>query len=103
MSDGGLDAVMNNRFKAGAEAGVAVATLGGGASAATTTNVGADLYAFSKGVGLYGGAALDGAGVLPRHSWNAAYYGGNPSPEDILVKRSLDSPQANRLRDMLSR
>ena len=54
-------------------------------------------------MGLFGGAALDGAGILPRHSWNSAYYGGNPTPEDILFKREVDNRQADRLRDMLSR
>jgi lipid-binding SYLF domain-containing protein len=103
MSDGGLSAVVDNKFKAGAGAGVAVATFGAGAEANTTTNVGADIYAFSKAVGLYGGAVLDGAGILPRHAWNAAYYGGEPTPEDILYKRNPDSRQADRLRDILSR
>lgn len=103
MNEGGLKAVVDNQFKAGAEAGVAVAMVGAGASANTTTNVGADIYAFSRAVGLYGGATLDGAGILPRHSWNAAYYGGNPTPEDILFSRTLDSRQADRLRDILSR
>lgn len=103
MTDGGLRAVMENRFKAGASAGVAVAHLGAGASASTTLNVGADIYAFNKAVGAYGGASLEGSGILPRHSWNAAYYGGNPSPEDILIARRLDAPQAERLRDLLAR
>ena len=103
MSDGGLSAVIDNRFKAGAEAGVAVAVIGAGAEANTTTNVGADIYAFSRAVGLYGGAALDGAAILPRHSWNALYYGGSPTPEDILYKMSVDNRQADRLRDVLAR
>ena len=38
MSDAGLRAVMENRFKAGADAGIAVAHVGAGAEAATTTN-----------------------------------------------------------------
>ena len=103
MSDGGLRAVMNDGFKAGADAGVAVAHVGAGAEASTTGNVGADIYAFSKAVGAYGGATLEGSGILPRHSWNAAYYGGNPTPEDIVVSRRLDSPQADRLRQFLGR
>lgn len=103
MSEGGLRAVMENRVKAGADAGVAFAHVGAGAEAATTLNVGADIYAFSKAVGAYGGATLEGSGILPRHSWNAAYYGGNPLPEDIVVHRRIDSPQADRLRDVLAR
>lgn len=103
MSEGGLRAVMTDRFKAGADAGVAVAHVGAGAEASTTGNGGADIYAFSKAVGAYGGASLEGSGILPRHSWNAAYYGGNPTPEDIVISRRLDSPQADRLRDLLGR
>jgi lipid-binding SYLF domain-containing protein len=103
MSDAGLKAVLENRFKAGAGAGVALATFGAGAEANTTTNIGADIYAFSRAVGLYGGAALDGAAILPRHSWNAAYYGGTPAPEDILIRRTLDNRQADQLRAMLAR
>lgn len=103
MSDAGLRAVMENRFKAGADAGIAVAHVGAGAEAATTSNTGADIYAFNKAMGAYGGASLEGSGILPRHSWNAAYYGGNPTPEDIVINRRLDSPQAIRLRDVLGR
>lgn len=103
MTEGGLRAIMDNRFKAGADAGVALLHVGAGAEASTTLNVGADIYAFSKAVGAYGGASLAGSGILPRHSWNAAYYGGNPSPEDIVIARRLDSPQADRLRDVLGR
>lgn len=103
MTDAGLRAVMENRFKAGADAGIAVAHVGAGAEAATTSNVGADIFAFNKAVGAYGGASLEGSGILPRHSWNAAYYGGNPVPEDIVIARRLDNPQANRLKDLLAR
>ncbi|OAN65520.1 lipid-binding SYLF domain-containing protein [Magnetospirillum moscoviense] len=103
MSDAGLKAVMENRFKAGADASVAVAHIGGGAEASTTTNAGADIYAFNKAIGAYGGASLEGSGILPRHSWNAGFYGGNPAPEDIVLARRLDSPQADRLRDVLAR
>ncbi|MBR9972584.1 lipid-binding SYLF domain-containing protein [Magnetospirillum sulfuroxidans] len=103
MSDAGLRAIMENRFKAGADAGIAIAHIGAGAEAATTTNAGADIYAFNKAMGAYGGASLEGSGILPRHSWNAAYYGGNPSPADIVIARQLDNNQANRLKDLLAR
>ena len=103
MSDGGLSAIMNNRMKLGADAGVAIVVVGAGASASTTTNAGADIYAFNSAVGLYGGVSLEGSGILPRESWNAAYYGGTVSPEDILLGRKTDNPQADRLRDLLAR
>ncbi len=103
MSDNGLTAIMNDKMKLGAAANVAIAVVGVGAEADTTTNTGADIYAFSNAAGLYAGVSLQGSGILPRHSWNAAYYGGNPVPEDIVITRTLDNPQANRLRDVLTR
>jgi lipid-binding SYLF domain-containing protein len=103
MSDNGLSAIMNDKMKLGAAANVAIAVIGAGAEADTTTNTGADIYAYNNAAGLYAGVSLQGSGILPRHSWNAAYYGGNPLPEDILIRRILDSPQANRLRDVLSK
>ena len=103
MSDGGLSAIMNNRMKLGADAGIAVATIGAGASASTTTNVGADIYAFNDALGVYGGVSLEGSAILPRDSWNAAYYGGNPIPADIVLSDRVDSRQADRLRDVLAR
>jgi lipid-binding SYLF domain-containing protein len=103
MSDGGLSAIMDNRMKLGADAGVAVVVIGAGASASTTTNAGADIYAFNNAVGIYGGVSLEGSAILPRDSWNAAYYGGNPAPGDIVLSNRVDSAQADRLRDVLAR
>ena len=103
MTDNGLYAVMNDKMKLGASANVAVAVIGMGAEADTTTNAGADIYAFSSAAGLYAGVSLQGSGIIPRHVWNAAYYGSNPSPDDILIRRSVDNRQADRLRDALTR
>ena len=47
--------------------------MGVGVGAGTTTQFGEDLYAFSKSKGLYGGMALEGTVVAPKHDWNEAY------------------------------
>ena len=103
MSDNGLYAVMNDKMKLGAAANVAVVVDGVGAEADTTTNTGADIYAYNTAAGIYAGVSLQGSGILPRHAWNAAYYGTNVNPEDIVIRRAVDNPQANRLRDVLTR
>ena len=48
MNDHALDALMKNKVKLGAEAGLAVATLGAGGEASTTTNGGADIYVLAE-------------------------------------------------------
>lgn len=103
MSDNGLYAIMNDKMKLGAAANVAVAVVGVGAEADTTTNTGADIYAFNSAAGLYAGVSLQGSGIVSRTPWNAAYYGRNVSPEEILIRRAVDNSQADRLRDVLSK
>jgi lipid-binding SYLF domain-containing protein len=103
LTEKGLSAVMNNAFKLGAELNVAFATAGAGAEASTTTALGADIIAFSKNVGLFGGGALEGTVIKPRASWNAAYYGGPATADDIVLRGLKTNPQADRLRDVLSR
>jgi len=48
MSEKALNAVMENKVKLGVEAGLAVATVGAGAEASTTTNAGADIYVIAE-------------------------------------------------------
>jgi lipid-binding SYLF domain-containing protein len=100
MSERALQAIMANSLKFGADLGLAIMVLGGGMEAATTTNFGADIYAFSRAVGLFGGGSLEGAVIKPRSTWNAAYYGRTLTPEDILHGETI-SPQADALRQTL--
>ena len=104
MTDHGLSALLNNQFKFGADAGVTVIIAGAGVGASSTSNLGADVYAFAlSGVGLYGGLSLEGTAVAPRESWNAAYYGQNLSSRAIVLDNAASNPQADRLRDILAR
>ena len=102
MNDKALNAVMQDEFKIGAEAGLAIATLGAGAEASTTAHGGADIYAFAESKGLFGGIALQGGVMKPRPSYNAAYYGGNPGLADIVLQRKYSNPGARNLESMLN-
>lgn len=103
MDDKGLDAVLNNQFKFGADTGITVLVVGGGMGAATTSNLGADIYAFSlTGIGLYGGLSLEGTVLSARESWNAAYYGTNVASRAIVLDNSVSNPKAEALRDFLA-
>jgi lipid-binding SYLF domain-containing protein len=67
------------------------------------THDSADILAFSRAKGLYGGIALDGAVVATRGEWNDAYYGKRVTPTDILIRREVSNPQAVALIDDLSK
>src|SRR5579871_5595979 len=98
----GLSAVLNDEFKFGANADIAVGSIGAGAEAATTTHVGQDIVAYSKNAGLFVGGALEGAVIRPRKDWDAAVYGvGNDDPRAIVQRTGLRA--AMNLKDVLSR
>ena len=61
MNDRALTAVLDDQLKFGADASLAVATLGGSVEASTTAAVGADILAFARARGLYAGLTLEGS------------------------------------------
>lgn len=101
MSDHALNALMENKVKLGAEAEIAVATLGAGGEASTTTHGGADIYVIAELKGLFGGVAVEGGVVGPRKGWNAAYYGPNTTTRDIIIRRKVANPGATGLQRSL--
>ena len=101
MNEKAVDAILSNQFKMGADASVAIGPIGKGVGASTTTNFSDDIYTFSKAVGLFGGGALDGAGILAQDDYNKAYYGTDVTPRDIVLNRKVFNPQADPLRRAL--
>jgi lipid-binding SYLF domain-containing protein len=101
MNDKALNAVMRSEFKIGAEAGIAVVTLGGGAEASTTAAGGADIYALAESAGLFGGVAIQGGIIKPREGQDHAYYGPNVTAQQIVLARAVKNPGAENLRRAL--
>ncbi len=89
MTDKGKEALLSNKFQAGAEASVAAGPVGEGIQAATT-----DIVQFSRSKGVFGGLSLEGSTIAVRDSFNQAYYGKPVTPVDILVKGNVTNPQA---------
>ena len=102
-SDKAVDAVIKHQGKIGADAGVTIGLMGAGAEISTTTNIGVDVLAFSNSkIGLFGGAALEGAVLARRTDLNDAYYGAGTTPGEILYGGRFDNPQSNALRAALA-
>lgn len=97
MTDKGMDALRSSDFKLGGDVSVAAGPVGVGAKAAT-----ADVVAFSRTKGLYGGINLEGAVVSTRRAWNDRYYGRTVSPSDILFNRTVSNPGADPLRNAVA-
>jgi len=104
MNPRAVDQLIAHGLKLGADAGVAAGRLGGGVGAATTTNLGEDIYTFAKSKGLFGGFWLDGAYVSAKHDWNRAYYGRPVDAGEIVRQPTvMASTEVDALRQSLTR
>jgi SH3 domain-containing YSC84-like protein 1 len=102
MNDKALSAILRSEFKVGADAGLAIVTLGSSAEAATTRAAGADIVVWASASGAYAGISVNGSIIRPRTSWNHAYYGHAVKVSDIVTKRSVSNPSADALRQDLA-
>lgn len=103
MNDKALNAVLQSQFKFGADAGLALATIGAGISGGTTAALRADVVSVSKSRGLYAGISLEGSLLARRNEDNTAYYGRTVSPEQIVLSMEAHNPGADNLRAALIR
>jgi lipid-binding SYLF domain-containing protein len=99
----GLEAIINNKFKMGAEAGVTMVAVGAGFEGATTTAMGSDIVAFSNSAGLFAGASLEGSYLDADNDWNSLYYGQGATTRAIVVERKFTNPGAEPLRQFLAK
>ena len=93
MTDKGMNSLLSTSFKMGGDASVAAGPVGAGAK----SNVVADLIAFSRSKGVYGGLNLDGTVVKTSDDWNSAYYGKKVLAPDILVRMNVHASGADAL------
>lgn len=93
MTEKGMNSLLSSSFKMGADASVAAGPVGAGAK----SDIVADLVAFSRSKGVYGGLNLDGTAVATDDKWNDAYYGKKVLPPDILVRMNVQAKGAEKL------
>jgi SH3 domain-containing YSC84-like protein 1 len=93
MTDKGMNSLLSSSFKFGADASVAAGPVGAGAK----SDVVADLIAFSRSKGVYGGLNLDGTVVSTNDDWNSAFFGKKVLPPDILVRANVTNKGADKL------
>lgn len=97
LTERGLHAMLSTDYKLGADVAIAAGPIGGSAKAQT-----ADILAFGRSQGAYGGLSVEGAVITPQDDWNAQYYGqASVQLYDILVSMKWNNPQADSLRQLL--
>ena len=99
----GLQAVIDKKFKFGAEAGVTLAVVGIGVEGATTGAGGADIVAFASSQGLFAGMSVEGSYIDPDNDWNALYYGAGATSRDIVLDRKFSNPGTEPIRQFMAK
>lgn len=71
----GLEQLVKNQFKVGADAGVAAGPVGREASAATDIQLRAQILSYSRARGLFAGITLNGSTIRQDRDANERFYG----------------------------
>jgi len=102
MTDSGVNSIVGEKkLKFGADLGVAMGPVGGGAEAAATLGS-ADVLVWSLSKGAYLGISLEGSIVEPRESLNKEFYGAEVGAKPIVIEGKYKNPQADSLRKALA-
>lgn len=102
MTQKGLDGVLRDQFKIGAQAGISVVTLGSGVEGAIGGANPPDIVVWSSSTGLYGGLTVDGSIIKSEPNMDSQFYGRPVTPRDVLFG-SVGSPAAAPLRREMAR
>lgn len=89
----------------GADASVAAGPVGRSAEAATDVMLKSGILSYSRSKGLFAGVSLEGAALLVDKDANAAYYGKDVAPAEIVAGTGMKKNAATtkRLQDTLKR
>jgi lipid-binding SYLF domain-containing protein len=103
LTDNGLRSVLDNQFKVGGNASVALVTIGGGVQGSTTTNLNADIVAFERPRGFFAGFSIEGS-VMSADTWgDQVYYNQPVGSVDVVMAMRVNNPAADPLRGVLMR
>jgi lipid-binding SYLF domain-containing protein len=92
MSRRGLQNLVSNEFKIGADAGVAGGPVGREASAGTDVQLRAEILSYSRARGLFAGINLNGSSIRGDDDANARFYGKPVKTADVVFKEMMPSP-----------
>lgn len=84
MNDKGLQSLLSDKFKIGADATAAAGPVGRHAAADTDAKMNAEILTYSRSKGLFAGISLDGAVVQADQSGDHAMYGEKVNRREIL-------------------
>lgn len=93
MNEKTLNSLLSSSVKLGGDVSIAAGPIGAGAGAP----IAADMVAFTRSKGLYGGLNLTGTVISIDDQSNKSFYGQPANPVDILVKQTVSNPYGHSL------
>jgi lipid-binding SYLF domain-containing protein len=93
MNDRGMDKLLSNEFKVGADASVAAGPVGRQASAETDITMRAEMLAYSRSRGVFAGIAIQGSTLRQDSDENEELYG-RKIPNREIVSGKVTIPDA---------
>ncbi|MBI4887234.1 MAG: lipid-binding SYLF domain-containing protein [Acidobacteria bacterium] len=88
----GLENLVSNQFKLGADVGVAAGPIGREAQAATDVQLRAQILSYSRARGLFAGMTVNGSTVRQDRDANGRFYGKRLESKQILFGTSPGTP-----------
>jgi SH3 domain-containing YSC84-like protein 1 len=88
MDKTGVDRLLGNQFKIGAEASAAAGPVGRSAEAATDIQMRAKILSYSRSRGLFAGVALNGSTLAADEDANRRFYGQRMDSREVVQKAS---------------
>lgn len=89
----GLDQLLKNQFKIGADASVAAGPVGRDASASTDIQMRAQILSYSRTRGLFAGVTLNGSTIRQDRDANERFYGVAYRTKTIVIDHVGGSPE----------
>lgn len=95
MNQQGLQKMLQNKFKLGADAAASAGPVGRNAQAGTDWKLNAEFLSYSRSKGLFAGIDLDGTVVSQNQDDTRTFYGAN-IPFDTILKGNQATPEEAR-------
>ena len=88
----GLENLVRNQFKLGADAGVAAGPVGRDAQAATDIQLRAQILSYSRARGLFAGVTINGSTIRSDRDANERFYGKRLETKEIVFDGASGAP-----------
>lgn len=93
MNKRGLENLVRNQFKVGADASVAAGPVGRDAQASTDIQMRAQILSYSRARGVFAGVSISGSTIRQDRDANARFYGTPYSTKQIVFERLGGAPE----------